>query len=163
MRKLLLLRHAQTENVRPGSPDRDRRLTEDGERQAIAVGEYLRAQEMGIDLVVCSSAARTRQTAELLGLAAPTEVSDQLYNAGGETILTLISEFEDAAGQVLLVGHAPGLPWVAGELADPETSDPAALATIEYRFPPATLAILDVSATWAELEHAALVAVRLPT
>jgi phosphohistidine phosphatase len=162
MRRLMLLRHAQTENVRPGSRDRDRRLTEDGERQAIAVGEYLRGVGVGIDLLICSSAARAQQTAELLGLAAPIEVSDQLYNAGGETILTLIGEVEDDAERVLLVGHAPGLPWVAGALADPETSDPEALATIEYRFPPATLAILDVAETWAELEHAALVAVRLP-
>ena len=33
-RTLLVLRHAQTEDVRPGSKDSERRLTPDGERHA---------------------------------------------------------------------------------------------------------------------------------
>ena len=63
---------------------------------------------------------------------------------------------------VLLVGHAPGVPAVAYELADPETSDPAALAAIDGRFPAATLARLELTGDWADLETAALVGVRLP-
>jgi phosphohistidine phosphatase len=161
MRKLLLLRHAQAENTRPGSRDRDRRLTVDGERQAIAVGGHLRAGETEVDLVIASSAARTLQTAELLGLTAPIEEADDLYDAGGETILALINELPDDAKGVLLVGHAPGLPWVAGQLADPGTSDPEALAAIERRFPPATLAILESTGAWAGLQRASLVAVHL--
>jgi phosphohistidine phosphatase len=162
MRTLLLLRHAQAEDVRPGSADRDRRLSEDGERQAMSVGEHLRADGAPVDLVLSSSAVRARQTAELLGLPAPLVVTDELYNAGGESILALIGELEDDAERVVIVAHAPGLPWVAWELADPEASDAAALAAIEYRFPPATLAVLSVEGTWADLSRAALVAARLP-
>ena len=40
-RTLLVLRHAQTEDVRPGSKDSERRLTPDGERHAVEVGDYL--------------------------------------------------------------------------------------------------------------------------
>ena len=65
-RILLVLRHAQTEDIRPGSRDTERRLTPDGERQARQVGEYLRAQGMTVDAVLCSSAARARKTLELL-------------------------------------------------------------------------------------------------
>lgn len=62
----------------------------------------------------------------------------------------------------MLVGHAPGVPAVAYELAAPETSDPAALAAIDGRFPAATLARLQFDGAWADLETASLVDVRLP-
>ncbi|HKH54608.1 MAG TPA: histidine phosphatase family protein [Propionibacteriaceae bacterium] len=41
-RSLLVLRHAQTEDMRPGRRDVERRLTANGERQAAEAGEYLR-------------------------------------------------------------------------------------------------------------------------
>ena len=40
-RTLLLLRHAQTEDTRPGGRDIDRQLTAEGEEQARAVGTFL--------------------------------------------------------------------------------------------------------------------------
>jgi phosphohistidine phosphatase len=162
MRSLLLLRHARTEDVRPGAPDHARRLTPDGEQQAADLGEYLRREHVPIDLVVCSSATRARQTAEALPTTAPLVLSDRLYGAGGDEILALIRELDDDVAHVLLVGHAPGLPAVVHELADPETSDPRALTTLERCFPAGALAMMGVPGTWARLEHAALVSVRLP-
>ena len=58
----------KTEDTRPGSPDSERRLTPDGERHALEVGDYLRSQGITVDAVLCSSAARARQTLELLKL-----------------------------------------------------------------------------------------------
>jgi phosphohistidine phosphatase SixA len=40
-RTLLVLRRAKTEDSRPGSKDSERRLTPDGGRHALEVGEYL--------------------------------------------------------------------------------------------------------------------------
>ena len=65
-RILLVLRHAETEDVRPGSRDSQRRLTPDGERHAEEVGDYLREQGITVDAVLCSSATRAEQTLELL-------------------------------------------------------------------------------------------------
>ena len=62
-RTLLVLRHAKTEDSRPGSKDGERRLTPDGERHALEVGEYLRIQGITVDTVLCSSAVRARRTA----------------------------------------------------------------------------------------------------
>lgn len=160
-RTVLLLRHAQTEDSRPGGRDDDRRLTTDGEAQARAVGAALTA--LPVDAVLCSSAVRTRQTFELLevGIAAQdVDVSRDYYNAGSDTLLAALRALNDDYRCVLLVGHAPGLPSVAYELADPESSDPAALAAIDGRFPVATLARLEFIGAWAELETAALVDVR---
>jgi phosphohistidine phosphatase len=168
MRALLLLRHAETEDVRAAGTDRARRLTPDGARQAAALGDHLRGDHLRdgltrLDLVVCSSAVRAQQTAQALRTGAPVVVSDRLYNAGGDEILAILRELAEAVTHVLVVGHAPGLPAVVHQLTDPATSDPAAMAAVEWRFPAGTLATLSVPAgPWSALESAALLSVRLP-
>jgi phosphohistidine phosphatase len=162
MRSLMLLRHAQTEDVRAAATDHARRLTPDGERQAAGLGAHLRGTGTRLDLVVCSSATRAQQTAQALRVSAPVVVSDRLYNAGGDEILALVRALADAVRHVLVVGHAPGVPAVVHELADPQSSDPAAVATVEARFPAGALATLRVTGSWADLDAAALVSVRLP-
>jgi phosphohistidine phosphatase len=159
----MLLRHVQTEDIRPGSPDHARRLTPDGEQQAAALGEHLRIHQVRIDLVLCSSATRAQQTVQAMGTTASVVVCDRLYNAGGDEILALIHELDNEVAHVLVVAHAPGLPAVVHELADPETSDPGALTTIARRFPAGALATMAVTGQWSDLERATLVSVRLPS
>jgi phosphohistidine phosphatase len=162
MRTLMLMRHASTEHSRPGHRDKERRLTSEGRDQAVALGDQLRSDHVEIDLVLCSSALRAQQTVEALRSAAPVVVSDRLYNAGGDEILEAVRELDDDQLHVLVVGHGPGLPALVNELADPDRSDPKALAVIDRRFPAGTLATLAVDGPWSELEQATLVSVRLP-
>ena len=162
MRSLLLLRHATAEATRPGRPDRDRQLTPDGEREAAAVGDHLRAGGTRPDLVLCSPAVRARQTADALRLDAPVVVADPLYEAGTGDLLDLLRALDDGVEQVLVVAHAPGLPALVHELADPDGSDVAALATVTRRFPAATLATVRLAGPWSGLRRATLDAVRLP-
>lgn len=162
-RTVLLLRHAQTEDSRPGGRDHARRLTPAGEAQARAVGAALAG--VPVDAVLCSSAVRTRQTLEQLDLnvvPARVDVSRDYYNAGSDTLVAAVRALDDGCRCVLLVGHAPGVPAVAYELADPDTSDADALGAIDGRFPAATLARLEFTGAWADLKTAALVGVRLP-
>ena len=165
-RTLLLLRHAQTEDTRPGGRDLDRELTAYGEEQARAVGNFLAESGLTVDAVLCSAAVRARQTLAALGLALPDasrlDISSEYYNAGADTLVEALRNLDGDCRTVLLAGHAPGVPAVAYELADPESSDPAALAAIDGRFPAATLARLEFTGDWADLETAALVHVRLP-
>ena len=162
MRTLMLLRHAKAEDSLPGHTDDARRLTPEGEQQAAELGDHLRRERVQPDVVLSSSAVRARQTAGALGLTAPVEVTDRLYEAGGDEILALIRDLDDDIENVLVVGHSPALPTVAQELADPDTSDPAALSTLERQFPAAALATLSVDGTWSELDHASLLSIRLP-
>jgi phosphohistidine phosphatase len=167
IRTLLLLRHAQTEDIRPGHRDRDRRLTITGEAQAGAVGRFLADGGVAVDRVLCSSAVRTRQTLELVGQSlavdpARIDVSDRLYSAGTDTLVEAIRELDQASRTALVIGHAPALPGVAYQLADPDSSTPEASAAIADRFPAATLARLQFEGEWPELDRAALVEVRLP-
>jgi phosphohistidine phosphatase len=126
------------------------------------VGDHLRTDGSGPDVVLCSPATRVRQTVAALRLAAPVVVTDALYDAGGDEIIELLRALEDSVQQVLVVADAPGLPAVVHELADPDRSDPEALARIERRFPASTLASLDVAGRWADLRSAVLVSVLLP-
>ena len=166
-RTLLVLRHAKTEDVRPGSKDSERRLTPDGERHALEVGDYLRAQGTTVDAVLCSSAARARQTLELLKLDDQllqdrVEIADRYYNAGTDTLINAVRELPDDCHVALLVGHAPGAPGVVYEMSDPTTSAPEALGAIEGRFPAAALAQLEFDGDWSEIERGSLVLVRIP-
>ena len=165
-RTLLVLRHAQTEDVHPGGHDIDRRLTPHGEEQARAVGAHLRQQGLAIDHVLCSSAVRARQTVELLDLPPMSsdhvDVSEAYYNAGTDSLIEAVRALPDDCDTALIVGHAPGLPGVAYELVDPESSDPSAWAAIEHRFPAAGLARLESSGGWGDVGAARLVSVRLP-
>jgi phosphohistidine phosphatase len=166
-RTLLILRHAKTEDVRPGSKDSERRLTPDGERHALELGDYLRAQGITVDAVLCSSAARARQTLELLKLDDQllqdrVAIADRFYNAGADTLINAVRDLPDLCQVALLVGHAPGAPGVVYDLTDQATSAPGAVSAIEGRFPAAALAQLEFDGDWSGVETGSLVSVRMP-
>jgi phosphohistidine phosphatase len=164
-RTLILLRHAQADDSRPGGHDIDRTLTAAGERQAQNVGKFLRDQGIEVDAVLCSSAVRARQTLDQLtqaGEPGRVEVSEEYYNAGADTLLDALRGLPADTAVALLVGHAPGVPGLAIELADPESSDPDAMAVLERRFPAAAVARLEFAGAWADLAKAELVGLRIP-
>jgi phosphohistidine phosphatase len=166
-RTLLVLRHAKTQDTRPGSKDSERRLTPDGERAAVEVGDYLRIQDITVDTVLCSSAVRARQTLDLLKLGDRldpdrVEIADRFYNAGTDTLINAVRELPDDCRFALIVGHAPGAPGLVYELADPTSSTPEAVSAIEGRFPAAALAQLEFYGDWAGVETGSLVSVRMP-
>lgn len=158
---LLLLRHAQAVDFAPGHADADRELTDAGRAQASAVGEHLRASGTAVDRVLCSRATRTRQTVIEARVEAETEHLGSLYNAGSDTILAELRTVPEDVSCVLVVGHAPGVPALAHDLADPASSEAGALATIARRFPPATLVRLEFDDAWADLTVARLSSARL--
>ena len=66
--------------------------------------------------MLCSTAVRTRQTLTATRIDAPATFADELYGGGIDDILEQIAQLPDAAGTVLVVGHAPGIPATAAEL-----------------------------------------------
>lgn len=160
--RLLLLRHAKAEDFRPGFADRDRRLTERGIGEAAAVGDWLREQGVEVDRVLCSTAARTRQTLDGLALPAPVEYAESLYTGGRDTILESVRILDEEVRTALVIGHSPAVPGAVRDLADPATSDPGSLITHDRRYPPATLAVLEFTDPWPDLTTARLTQLRLP-
>lgn len=164
--RLTLLRHAKSDQ--DGSLDHGRVLAARGRRQAPDVAEHLRATGRLPQLVLCSTATRTRQTWDLVAAALP-EASpevrylDALYLADVQDVLTAIGEVSDAVGDLLVVGHEPTTSETARHLAGPG-SDAAALAQVRVGIPTAALCLLEIDATWASLApgSATLAAVLTP-
>ena len=110
MKTLLLLRHADAENLAPGSSDFERRLTQRGRTEAQQLGALL-SQLLPIDLVLSSAARRARETTQLVLAAAelsPDIRNEQsMYETSPQQLLALLKEIKDSIGTVLLVGHNP--------------------------------------------------------
>jgi phosphohistidine phosphatase len=140
----------------------ERRLTPHGQEQARTVGDRLRAEGLQVQHALCSVAVRARQTLAALGLTAPAHYLDRLYNAGSDTLVEVVRELDDRIEVALLVGHAPGVPSLVYDLADPASSTAAAMAAVEGRFPAGTLARLEVRGAWSELADVRLSDVWLP-
>ncbi|WP_179380338.1 SixA phosphatase family protein [Jannaschia marina] len=119
--KLILLRHAKSDWGDPMQEDRDRPLNKRGRRDAPRIGAWLRARGHLPDRILCSGAARTRETRDRLGIEAETLCLDALYLADPETILKLVDEH--AAPALMVIAHNPGIADVADRLTDCDHPD----------------------------------------
>ena len=131
MKRLYLLRHAKSSWDDASLDDHDRPLSGRGRRAADAIGRHLREHDIVPDLVLCSSAARTRETLARIGLDGTIE--RELYGASAYALLARVRALPPAAGSVLLIGHNPGIHDLAFALTgQPDEKYPTgALATIE--------------------------------
>ncbi len=139
------MRHAQAEDFSP-TGDHDRRLTARGREQAAAAGELL--QPLGVTHAYVSTAARTRETFELLGLNCAVEYLPNLHNTHHDGVLeALLSADTTPSGAALIVGHNPSMHSWAAELA--QLSNAAEASDIAASFPTAALAAFNLpGATW---------------
>lgn len=138
-------------------PDHDRPLAIRGERALATMAEYLRRRKGGTprpDLILCSTAARTRATlAGLLPLwrdPPPMSVDRAFYMASAPVLAERLRALPDTAGTVLLIGHNPGLEDLALTLAGREE---ARLRTrITEKYPTGALARLEFAIDdWADM------------
>ncbi|MEM6304188.1 MAG: histidine phosphatase family protein [Pseudomonadota bacterium] len=124
MPRLILMRHAKSDWLSGAASDHDRPLNPRGQRAATALGRWLNAQALIPDTVLCSSAARTRETLARLALAGEpqTTFTRDLYLAPAKMILQTL---RGAQGDtVLMLGHNPGIAEAAENLLSdaPQTS-----------------------------------------
>lgn len=152
--RLVLIRHAKTEQVGPsGLGDHGRRLLPRGQADGHAAGQWLVEQGLVPDLVLCSSAVRAEQTWEAM-IAGAHELDDvevwrepRIYEASPGVLLQALSEVPDvgeptAGLTVAMVGHAPGIPSLVVDLADPERADKLAVDAFNVGFATMAIAVL---------------------
>jgi phosphohistidine phosphatase len=119
-----VVRHAEAE---PGEPDELRALTDEGKRQARALGERLAAE--GLTCVRTSPLLRARQTGEALARAAGVESQPDERLKPGATAEDVRAVAADCEGVAALVGHQPDCGRIAAELrGGPEPAFPPAAA-----------------------------------
>ncbi len=151
-RTLVILRHAKAESGTLGD-DQVRALALEGRKQAMAVGERLRESHLEPDLVLCSSALRTKQTWELIahGLTVTPQVLilDELYAASVDDLMQAVHTIDPDVKKVLVVGHEPCVSAVASLLAG-AGSDDIAVAQVRVGVPTATYSVLRSPLPWPE-------------
>jgi phosphohistidine phosphatase len=143
---LILLRHGKSAYP-DGVPDHDRPLADRGRRQAALAGAWIAQHQPPVDRILCSTAERTRQTLSATGLDAPVSYLEAIYGADPGGLLDVLRDVDRDEVTVLLIGHAPGLPDLAEELAG-SGSDMAALDRLRAGFPTSALAVLAITGDW---------------
>ncbi|MFC3322437.1 SixA phosphatase family protein [Mesorhizobium cantuariense] len=159
MKQLFLLRHAKSSWDDPGLDDFDRPLSERGLKAARLMGRELVARDWLPDLVLVSSALRTRDTWRLVAAELPTHprvaLTEALYDASAADILSQIRQADASSGSLLVVGHNPGLEDLAKQLAGP-SSEAKAHKRLEEKFPTAALARFVFEGDWSGVSSARL-------
>jgi phosphohistidine phosphatase len=153
MHVLYLLRHAKSSWDDSTLADHERPLAPRGRRDARRIAEHLRRVGHEPELVLCSSATRTRETLDLVRPALATStilLEEGLYGASSDELLARIHVVPEPVSSVMLIGHNPGLHELAVTLA----STGGELGRLAVKFPTAALATLALARTWSGLAPA---------
>ncbi len=136
-RSLLLLRHARSGHDVYVERDIERHLTGEGYGDAYRVAEWMKREGQVPDLVVSSPAVRAYTTAMIVcdSLDYPVDrivIHPGVYEGDISRLLGLIAETGGSSRRLLLTGHSPGLPDLAGYLCGvaPACFPPAGLVVI---------------------------------
>jgi phosphohistidine phosphatase len=113
MKTLLLLRHAKSSWDDETLPDHERPLNGRGKRAAPLMGKLILKLKLVPEQILSSTAVRARTTAAIVarnsGFKGAIELHRELYDAGVEDIVHVVSEVYHDDSRVLVVGHNPGL------------------------------------------------------
>ncbi len=133
MKTLYLLRHAHTQaDPPPGGGDHERLLSPQGTEDARRVGQFMAEQGIAPDIALVSTAARTRQTAQLaleqLATMPPTRFEPKLFHASAGTLLAAAQNADDTVDRLLIVSHNPGAAELAMRLGNVHHYAPGTLS-----------------------------------
>lgn len=152
-RTLVILRHAKSNWDDPELADHDRPLAQRGREALPRLRRYLAERALPVELVLCSSARRARQTLdgviEGLGAAPTVRVDQALYLASASQLAQRLEQVDDAVSGVLLVGHNPGIEELLGLLA--VAGERPALEQLAHKVPTGALGELTLTGSWSRL------------
>jgi len=151
-KRLFVLRHAKSSWEEPGLDDHERPLAPRGRRAVKLLAEHIRDSGISPDLVLCSSARRTRETLEGIAPGGETVIEADLYSASASEIIERLRIVPEEVESVMVIGHNPALQTLVlrlvGTLA---VSDGSHLAEVQRKFPTGALATLSLECAWSEL------------
>lgn len=156
MHRLFILRHAKAATHPPTASggDHDRPVAARGAAVLPGVARAITDQLDGhpLDLVLCSTSTRTRETVELVAqaapavAAAPVKLEGKLYLADPARLLKSLKKVPHDAATVLLCGHNPGLHQLALVLLGDAVPD-----RLRYDLPTAGLVVVDLDGSWTSI------------
>lgn len=138
MKQLLLLRHGEASFS--AGLDIDRQLTLKGKEKLTRIGESLAKNAHIVDLMYCSDAARTQETAAIIKkyISIKEElITREIYNADLDTLLELIENMDESVETCLLVGHNPTISLLLSHICNSNYigMQPGMIARIEFEVP----------------------------
>lgn len=111
MKNLLIMRHAKSSWEFTNLSDHDRPLNDRGKRDAPRMGKVLLKERLIPQLIISSSAARARSTAEKVAKMSryngEISIDSSLYRAGSSAYMNALRRLTNQTDTVLIVGHNP--------------------------------------------------------
>lgn len=134
MHRLTLMRHAKSSWSHENLADHDRPLNGRGQRAAYVMAAYMVQNCLIPDVILCSTATRTRQTLQMcLNVWGPlatccTQVvlSRKLYMASSKGLLRQAFDWQKAGQHTLIIAHNPGMEDLLGALCQSSKALPTA-------------------------------------
>ncbi|WP_417670863.1 SixA phosphatase family protein [Roseibium sp.] len=154
MPHLLLLRHAKSDWGTPELKDFDRPLNSRGRTAARVMAKYIAESGFKPDLVLCSTAQRTRETLSrlLTVIRHQTDIRllHTLYDQSEDAYLPAIRSLGGQAQTLMVIGHNPATEETAHLLYG--SGAPELKADMELKYPSGALTIYECPAeSWADL------------
>ncbi|MDT0437817.1 MULTISPECIES: histidine phosphatase family protein [Streptomyces] len=152
-RRIVLFRHAKADW--PQVTDHERPLAERGRLDAAEAGRRLADTGVPLDLALCSTSIRTRETWKLAVHEFPnrpkTVYEERIYDASPGELIALLNETPDDTRNAVLIGHNPGVQSLAEILAGEAEGD-SRDRLARRGFPAAAFAVLTFEGSWKTLE-----------
>jgi phosphohistidine phosphatase len=154
MLTLVLLRHAKSSWNDPTLTDHDRPLATRGLADAPLMGKAMAERSIEPQLVLCSSARRSRDTLDLvlpeLHVQPKVTYEQALYHSSPEDMLDMLHAIHPDTARVMLIGHNPELQSFALDLV---SSGPKRFQDrLRMKYPTAALAVINfANGPWKSL------------
>jgi phosphohistidine phosphatase len=107
------MRHAKSSWKDESLADHERPLKKRGKKDSKLIAKVIKKKDLIPDLILCSSAVRTKETVEVLTdvLDYDGEIiySDELYMGEPQDFVNALKDLDEKYETVLIVGHNPGL------------------------------------------------------
>jgi phosphohistidine phosphatase len=148
-RQLVVIRHAKAGEA---PLDIERPLTARGLRDATAIGDWLKTQQVHPDWAVVSPARRARETwqqaADQLDHPPEPVIDDRIYDNTVDLLFDLVRETPDDVATLVLVGHNPAFGALAYELDDGRGARDASYE-LQTGFPTSAVAVFGLDTPWS--------------
>ena len=122
-RSLILIRHTKSNWGDFSLPDFDRPIKKERVEDAKNMASELKSLGVEPDLIICSPAKRTRQTAEyfydkLKYDERKVEFDKRIYESTAEDVMQVIREVDPKVKTLVIIGHNPSLTNLANMFAE---------------------------------------------
>ena len=92
------------------------------------------------EIILCSPAQRTRQTAERLigefeGTMDIVQFDERIYENTTDTLLDLIQLLPEACASAMVIGHNPSIGWLANQLSRYQIETMPSCAVASFKLP----------------------------